>query len=170
MMWQINTITKKRTVFCFLLLSWGCFPSIMQQMYCFIKSAAKVKFSSYNKLKTNLIFHTIGKIYAVLLIINVFFHGIICSFPKKSLPFALAIGYWRWEGKKDPYIYKVYRGARKSASFFVFSTIIKIQFPCSSLVPCLILPRELRMNSEGAPTQLPKSKKYVLLRFSFSKP
>ena len=32
--------------------------------------------------------------------------------PKKTLPFALAIGYWRWEGKKDPYIYKVYRGAR----------------------------------------------------------
>ena len=73
-------------------------------MYCFIKSAAKVKFSSYNKLKTNLIFHTIGKIYAVLRIINVFFYGIICSFPKKSPPFALAIGYWRWEGKKDPYI------------------------------------------------------------------
>lgn len=23
---------------------------------------------------------------------------------KKSLPFALAIGYRRWEGKKDPYI------------------------------------------------------------------
>ena len=154
MMWQINTITKKRTVFCFLLLSWGCFPSITQQMYCFLKSAAKVKFSSYNKLKTNLIFHTIGKIYAVLLIINVFFNGIICSFPpKKTLPFALAIGYWRWEGKKDPYIYKVYRGARKSASFFVFSKIIKILFPCTSLVSYLVLPRELREKTEGRPKE-----------------
>ena len=63
-------------------------------MYCFLKSAAKVKLSFYNKLKTNLIFHIIGKNYAVLLIINVFFSGIICSFPKKTLPFALAIGYW----------------------------------------------------------------------------
>ena len=149
MMWQINTITKKRTVFCFLLLSWGCFPSITQQMYCFLKSAAKVKFSSYNKLKTNLIFHTIGKIYAVLLIINVFFHGIICSFQKKSLPFALAIGYWRWEGKKILIYYKVYRGARKSASFFVFSTILRF----CSLVPLLYLAWFYRENSERRPKE-----------------
>ena len=78
-------------------------------MYCFLKPAAKVKLSSYNKLKTNLIFHTIGKIYAVLLIINVFFHGIICSFPKKSLPFALAIGIGDGKVKKILNIYKVYR-------------------------------------------------------------
>lgn len=96
-------------------------------MYCFLKSAAKVKLSSYNKLKTNLIFHTIGKNYAVLLIINVFFSGIICSFLKKTLPFALAIGYWRWEGKKDPYIYKVYRGARKSASFLYYVLPINLK-------------------------------------------
>ena len=68
--------------------------------------------------------------------------------PKKSLPFALAIGYWRWEGKKDPYIYKVYRGARKSASFFVFSTIVKILSPCTSLTPCLIPPRDDRETTE----------------------
>lgn len=55
-------------------------------MYCFLKSAAKVKLSPYNKLKTNLIFHIVGKNYAVLLIINVFFGGIICSFQKKSVP------------------------------------------------------------------------------------
>ena len=73
--------------------------------------------------------------------------------PKKTLPFALAIGYWRWEGKKDPYIYKVYRGARKSASFFVFSKIIKILFPCTSLVSYLVLPRELREKTEGRPKE-----------------
>ena len=75
--------------------------------------------------------------------------------PKKSLPFALAIGYWRWEGKKDPYIYKVYRGARKSASFFVFSTFIKIAVSFTVLIPCLVFtertPREHRRNSNSTP-------------------
>ena len=149
MMWQINTITKKRTVFCFLLLSWGCFPSITQQMYCFLKSAAKVKFSSYNKLKTNLIFHTIGKIYAVLLIINVFFHGIICSFPKKSLPFALAIGYWRWEGKKI-LIYIRYIEALARVPLFL-CLVLLLRF--CSLVPLLYLAWFYRENSERRPKE-----------------
>ena len=55
--------------------------------------------------------------------------------PKKTLPFALAIGYWRWEGKKDPYIYKVYRGARKSASFLCLVLLLRF----CSLVPLLYL-------------------------------
>ena len=46
---------------------------------------------------------------------------------------------------------------------FVFSTIIKIQFPCSSLVPCLVLPNELRKTTEGRPKELPANKKCFLL-------
>jgi hypothetical protein len=62
----------------------------------------------------------------------------------------LAIGYRRWEGKKDPYIYKVYRGARKSASFFVFSTIIKILFPL-----CLVY--VLRVKDQGRTKDEPRN-------------
>ena len=86
--------------------------------------------------------------------------------PKKSLPFALAIGYWRWEGKKDPYIYKVYRGARKSASFFCLVLLLRLP----SLFLALYLASKHRPTTERTPTQLPMSKKCVLLRFPFFKP
>ena len=65
----------------------------------------------------------------------------------------------------NPYIYKVYRGARKSASFVVFSTFIKILFPCTSLVPYLVLPKELRETTEGRPKELPANKKCFFLRW-----
>ena len=48
---------------------------------------------------------------------------------------------------------------------FVFSTIIKILVLCTSLVPCLVLPRELRETTEGRPKELPANKKCVLLRW-----
>ena len=69
--------------------------------------------------------------------------------PKKSLPFALAIGYWRWEGKKDPYIYKVYRGARKSASFLYLVLLLRFLF----FVPLLYLTWFYRENSERRPKE-----------------
>ena len=92
--------------------------------------------------------------------------GLFARSPKKTLPFALAIGYRRWEGKKDPYIYKVYRGARKSASFFVFSTIIKILVLCTYLVPYLVLPRELRETIEGRPKELPVTQKMLFVKIA----
>ena len=75
--------------------------------------------------------------------------GLFARSPKKTLPFALAIGYRRWEGKKDPYIYKVYRGARKSASFFVFSTFIKILVLCFFRVPYLLVTKDEPRTNQG---------------------
>ena len=47
---------------------------------------------------------------------------------------------------------------------------VKIALSFFSLTPSPIPPREHRPTTEKAPTQLPMSKKCVLLRFPFSKP
>ena len=44
------------------------------------------------------------------------------------------------------------------------STFIKIAISFPSLIPCLILPRDDRENSERTPTQLPTTKKCYFLR------
>ena len=54
--------------------------------------------------------------------------------------------------------------------FCADSTNIKILFPCTPLIPCPLPPRDERETTERTPTQLPMSKKCVLLRFPFSKP
>ena len=47
------------------------------------------------------------------------------------------------------------------------STFLKIAVSFTSLIPCLILPRELRETTERTPTELPMTKKCYLLIFAF---
>ena len=70
--------------------------------------------------------------------------------PKKTLPFALAIGYWRWEGKKDPYIYLRYIEALARVPLFL--CLVRL-FRFCSLVPLLYLTWFYRENSERRPKE-----------------
>ena len=45
--------------------------------------------------------------------------------------------------------------------------ILKIAISFTSLIPCLILPRELREMTERTPTELPVTQKCYLLIFAF---
>ena len=48
----------------------------------------------------------------------------------------------------------------------LISTIIKIAISFTSLIPCLVLPRELRETTEGTPKEDLMSKKALFLRLS----